>query len=160
MRHFSIAGDGEEWLANLMHSRPIVVGTQTQHQLEDSLVRFRANHSSAPWQDTPVLIIDENATISNRRTLFGGIASAQEHICFIGRAVRPPFPRRNTDKSGNFQQPVCQAMGICTMNEQFAILNLKMKSLSRHASIEYRHDVCLRLFIYSHQFSVQHLLNV
>ena len=45
LRHLSVAGDGEEGLATFMHSRPIVVGPQAQHELEYTLVHLRTYDS-------------------------------------------------------------------------------------------------------------------
>ena len=96
VRHFAIACYGEKRFAHLVHGRPVVVGSQPQHQLENPLVGFRTYHPSAPRQNAPVFIVNEDASISHSGMFCDSKPSRQLELLLWDRhTIGPPHPRRH-----------------------------------------------------------------
>ena len=124
LSHLSVALSQEERHGAFVHRWPIGVGTKTKQQLEDAGVGLRTDMPldirwlvglARPWHQAPVLIVDEDAAELHRWCLLVAIAILQaEAIEMLRLGIRPPFPRRYAQQSGNFQDAVGESVVVAT----------------------------------------------
>ena len=122
--HFFVSLYCEEARTDIMHSRPDDVGTQSQHQFEESLIGLWSHIVLRPLADAPVFVIDEDATILNRRGLFHAKIIWQRQLVFAMRSyITPPYPRRNTCHPAQFQQAVGSTSGIVSFHHYLPVFH-------------------------------------
>ena len=122
--HLSISLCEEERTGTFVHRWPVGIGTKTKQKLEDAGIGLRTDMSldirrliglTRPWHQSPILIVDEDAAILHRWSLFVMITLLQVQLRqMLWLGISPPFPRRNTQQSGNLEDSVCQSVVITT----------------------------------------------
>ena len=103
LSHFSVAFCQEERTGALVHRRPVGIGTKTEQKFEDAGIGLRTYMTwnirwfiglSRPWHQSPILIIDEDASILHRWCLLIVISFLQgECLELLRLGICPPFPR-------------------------------------------------------------------
>ena len=159
--HLTVTLDGEERLTHLVHGGPVVVGTEAQHELEDALVRRRADDSPTPRQDAPVLVVDEDASIGHGRTLLAHKAFLQHPLAFpLRHTVGPPLPRRHTQQPRHLQQSVGHTVGVGPRQPQLPIQHLQQETFTCHAFVQHHDDASLLRFLHLHHTGIQHFRRI
>ena len=115
-----------------MHCRPNGIGTQAHKQFEYLLVCLCAYHarlprrecSPTPWLCCPVLVVKKDAPVFHRRRLKGMIVGRQcQSIAFLRHLVCPPFPRRHTCKTRQFENAIGSTSAIAACHNQLPVIN-------------------------------------
>ena len=164
--HLFVARNSEEpWRAR-MHSRPNSISTQTEHQLEDGLVGLRAHSTELtdglimfprPVAQAPVLIVDEDATIGHRRSMFNlyRLVKNKTHTLFRNH-IAPPHPRRDASHTRQFQQTIGRTTGIMALNDYLTVLHAQAEAIVRTLTL---HDADGSRFR-CHGFHARNLLHI
>ncbi len=137
----------------VVHGRPEVVALEAKNQLVHLFIGFGANVAElgikrlgGPRLKTPILVIDENASVLHvRRTLLERAGLDVKRFLRIRSDVRPPVPWRNADLLRQFKHPKRRAAPIASGDDQ-RLLD------AREGIIDDLYDV--RLPLAAHAFNI------
>ena len=109
-----------------MHGRCQHICLQTEQQLTDTGVGLGADVTQlsliirrSPGFQSPVLIIDEDATIPDRRLTRGIVVAVDSGLRILSdRHVSPPIPRRDTDSLRHLINAINGTTGVAAGNHQ------------------------------------------
>ncbi len=105
-----------------MHCRPVIIGAQTQEELEYLLIGKRTHYATfvarlhcrgTPRHKTPVFVVDEYTAVVYIGSLAVGVAGGQFKAVETARCgVGPPFPWRYTHQTRQFEHTVGKAVAV------------------------------------------------
>ena len=129
--HLTITRYGKEAWRTLVHSRPEGIGTQTQHQFKKFTISLRPHIVFRPLTQTPVLIIDKNATVLHRGGMFyaEGVGQRERIRTGIRTYIAPPYPRRDTCHTRKFQQAISRTTGIMSLDNELTFLHTQAEAV-------------------------------
>jgi len=120
---------GIERLGAVMHSRPQMVGFQTQQQFKHFSIGLRPDIPvfgriglSRPRMQPPIFIIDEDPAIFHRRrTLFITAGPHHQPLPMKNGHIRPPEPGRNPHSFRQIEHPVGRPAPVAAGNDQTSL---------------------------------------
>ena len=81
---------------------------------------------------TPVLVVEEDTAILYTRALFCLEIIAHNQARFLlWYHIAPPYPRRYTCQTGEFEQPISQTSPIAALNDDLSTFYINAEAIDR-----------------------------